>query len=277
MCELFALSSSRPTDVRFSLEAFARHGGLEGPHKDGWGIAYYDEGDVRLIKEPHAAADSACVRFIQDHPFRANLVVSHVRRATRGTPALRNCQPFVRELGGRMHVFAHNGDLDPDVLAAVAPPGRFRPVGETDSERAFCALLAMLEPGWAAGVPPLEWRLAAVARFAAALRPLGPANYLYTDGDALFVHAHRRHHGDGRPPHPPGLHLLCRRCVEGTEAAERKGRAVAVGSKQEVVLAASVPLTREPGWQVLAEGELVVVRQGRIVLRRLAATQASIA
>jgi predicted glutamine amidotransferase len=40
MCELFAMSSRHPTDVRASLEAFARHGGLEGPHKDGWGLAY---------------------------------------------------------------------------------------------------------------------------------------------------------------------------------------------------------------------------------------------
>jgi predicted glutamine amidotransferase len=39
MCELFAMSSRHPTDARASLEAFARHGGLEGPHKDGWGLA----------------------------------------------------------------------------------------------------------------------------------------------------------------------------------------------------------------------------------------------
>jgi len=66
MCELFALSSRLPTTVRFSLERFARHGGLEGPHKGGWGIAYYVDGDVRLVKEPSPAADSACVRFMQD-------------------------------------------------------------------------------------------------------------------------------------------------------------------------------------------------------------------
>jgi glutamine amidotransferase len=51
MCELFAMSSRLPTEVRSSLEAFARHGGLEGPHKDGWGLAYCADEDVRLIKE----------------------------------------------------------------------------------------------------------------------------------------------------------------------------------------------------------------------------------
>jgi predicted glutamine amidotransferase len=54
---------------------------------------------------------------------------------------MKNCQPFVRELGGRVHVFAHNGDLDIGALRAKLPLGGFRPVGDTDSEYAFCALL----------------------------------------------------------------------------------------------------------------------------------------
>ncbi len=51
MCELFAMSSRVPTEVRFSLETFSRRGGLSGRNKDGWGLAYYEENDVRLIKE----------------------------------------------------------------------------------------------------------------------------------------------------------------------------------------------------------------------------------
>src|SRR5512141_434858 len=38
MCELFALSSRIPTEVRFSFEAFSRRGGLGGRNKDGWGV-----------------------------------------------------------------------------------------------------------------------------------------------------------------------------------------------------------------------------------------------
>ena len=48
MCELFALSSLHPATVRLSFEEFSRHGGLAGPHKDGWGIVFYDGRDVRL-------------------------------------------------------------------------------------------------------------------------------------------------------------------------------------------------------------------------------------
>ena len=137
MCELFAMSSRLPADIAFSLEAFSRHGGLEGPHKDGWGIAHFVDHDVQLVKEPLPASDSACVRFIHDNPFTATLVVSHIRKATRGAVALKNCQPFTRELGGRMHVFAHNGHLDHTGLARHRAGGSFRPSVNT-SRQSWC-------------------------------------------------------------------------------------------------------------------------------------------
>jgi glutamine amidotransferase len=255
MCELFAM--------RFSLEEFSRHGGLAGPHKDGWGLAWYEGADVRLVKEASAASDSACLEFIQQHPFRSALVIGHIRKATQGRLTLANSQPFTRELGGRMHVFAHNGDLDSTRLRDTYALGAHRPVGETDSEYAFCALLARLAPLWGA-LPPLEARLACISEFAAALRALGPANFLYADGDALFAHGHKRTHADGI--RPPGLHALCRTCAGETGAFAAEG--LQIGSArgtQEVALAASVPLTAGEPWRPLGDGEIVTLRGGRIV------------
>ena len=268
MCELFAMSSLAPATVRFSLEEFSRHGGLTGPHNDGWGIAYYEDGDVRLVKEPHAASDSACIRFIQEHPFSSSLVVSHIRKATQGAPVLRNCQPFTRELGGAMHVFAHNGNLDRPGLHQLSL-GIYRPIGETDSEYAFCSLLDRLHELWlgARGVPPFEDRLGIVADFAAEIGKLGPANFLYSDGDALFAHGNRRMQAD-QVIRPPGLHVLCRRCAAQAEPMTAAGLALgAAGGEQQVVLFASVPLTAEAGWQALQEGELIAARTGAIVAR----------
>ena len=68
MCELFAMSARYPSTVQLSLEEFSRHGGLSGPHKDGWGIGWYEEGDIRLVKERDPAVSSACGRFIQTNP-----------------------------------------------------------------------------------------------------------------------------------------------------------------------------------------------------------------
>lgn len=265
MCELFAMSARHPADVRFSLTEFSRHGGLAGPHKDGWGIAWYEGEDVRLVKEPSAASDSACLGFIQEHPFRGTLVMSHIRKATQGALTLANSQPFTRELGGRMHVFAHNGDLCSARLRSSYSLGAYRPVGDTDSEYAFCALLGGLSRLWRehGQTPALALRLALVSEFAASLRALGPANFLYVDGDALFVHSHKRTHADGI--RPPGLHVLCRTCAGESGAFATEGLQVASSGAQEVVLAASVPLTPGEPWRALGDGEIISVRGGRIV------------
>jgi len=162
-----------------------------------------------------------------------------------------------------MHVFAHNGDLDPAILRARLPLGAYHPVGDTDSEYAFCALLHQLVPEWRDGATPaLDRRRGIIEGFAAAIRALGPANFIYADGEAVFLHGHRRMHSDGLPPHAPGLHVLSRHCASEPSAWHGAGMDIAARPDQEVLLAASVPLTDEPGWRALAEGEIVVARQG---------------
>ena len=264
MCELFGMSTRRPSTVTLSLEEFSRHGGLSGPHKDGWGIAWYEDRDIRLVKEAFPAAGSACVRFVQEHPFLSPLVVSHVRKATQGQVATRNCQPLVRELGGTWHCFAHNGDLLGVREDARFCARAFRPVGETDSEYAFCALLERLRGLWLKdGAPAIEARFEAVERFAAELRELGPANFIYSDGDALFAHAHRRHQADGSV-RAPGLWHLARHCEEGGELAGAGLSVAAHAGEQDVLLVASVPLTAEK-WLPMAEGSVLAARLGRIL------------
>ena len=262
------MSSRVPANVNFSLEEFSRHGGLTGPHKDGWGVAFYGDKDVRLIKEPEPASDSDCARFIAKHHWRSRIVISHVRRATQGARTLENTQPFARELGGHMQVFAHNGDLGAVRQQTHLRLGRFRPVGETDSEYAFCVLLAWMEERWlSAGPPPLAERLDLVARFAAAIRPLGPANFLYADGEFLFVHGHRRRHEGQTGYHPPGVHTLHRTCAAELSAVSVPGLHIATASgPQEVVLAASVPLTMEP-WTPAPEGAVIAIANGHVVAR----------
>jgi len=264
------MSSNLPATVSYSLEEFSRHGGLTGPHKDGWGIAYYLDRDVRLVKEPLPASDSACVRFIRENAFSSSLVISHIRKATRGAHVLSNCQPFARELGGSMHVFAHNGDFDDRRLRERLRLGFHRPVGDTDSEYAFCSLLGRLEDLWlaAGGVPAFSERRSVVAGFAKELRGLGPANFIYADGDVLFVHGHKRTQED-KVMRPPGLHVICRRCARESGAAgsmSTDGLAIeSTSGEQYVVLVASVPLTKEREWRGLREGELLAVRDGAIV------------
>lgn len=264
MCELFGLSSRVPTVVSFSLNRFAKRGGLDGRTLDGWGLAFHDGADVRLFREPEPARDSVWLPFIEQRRVPSALVVSHIRHATQGRVALANTQPFVRELAGRMHCFAHNGKLGDLEAWHGSELRRFHPIGETDSEIAACVLFERLARLWTSGAtPPLEARLEVVATFAAAMRERGPANFLYVDGDALFAHGHRRTQADGRIA-PPGLWWLGRRCAVDHDALPDAG--VRVGdepSGQDLVLFASVPLTDE-GWRPMRDGEVIVVQDGGV-------------
>lgn len=146
---------------------------------------------------------------------------------------------------------------------------RFKPVGDTDSEVAFCILLERLSHLWYDGaVPPIENRLSIVLRFASQMRELGPANFLYADGDALFAHGHRRVQPDGSIA-PPGLWRLQRQCAADAKTMPMEGVAIEVGwRQQDIVLLASVPLTTEK-WNPLNEGEMLIVKDGRFITPEL--------
>ena len=268
MCELFAMSSRMPTTISLAMEVLARRGGAEGPHKDGWGVGYFAGRDVLLLREPGAACESELARHIEWDGPPSCLVVSHIRLATRGEPSLANTQPFVRELGGRSHLFAHNGELDDLDVSTPAGNRRFRPIGSTDSELAFCALLRRLENLWDPvedTLPSIDARIDLVDAFAADLRGRGIANFLYSDGDVLFVHADRRI-PPGTEEVLPGLYVLTRGCEEEVPDMSESGVTL-VTAQQALTLVASAPLTDE-AWQPLARGELLVVRGGEIVAHR---------
>ena len=262
------MSSRYPTSVGFSLETLAQRGGHKGPHKDGWGVAYFEGRDVFLLRESSPAAESELVRFMEVNGPPSNLVLSHIRLATQGRPALRNTQPFQRELGGRAHLFAHNGSMPGITEACRLETNQFTPVGETDSELAFCCLLERLATLWNGGngkIPAVEERLAIVVEFAASLRSLGAFNFVYADGDTLFAHAHIRKQNDGIE-RPPGLHLLVRSSNEQAIDLTQSGVMLAPVA-QELALIASVPLTDDEPWEPIAPGEVVALRQGCVWAR----------
>lgn len=271
MCELLALSSALPARLSLSLEALAAHGASGGVAPDGWGVAFYEGPDVALFREPAPAGDSPLVRQLQAGGPATQLAISHIRRATLGGISLANTQPFVRELGGRAHVFAHNGHLPGVETLARREAGVHQPIGQTDSEHAFCLLLARLRVLWdVAGdgsPPPLAARLDLIADFAAQLRSLGPANFLYADGDTLFAHGHRRIQRTSGQIEPPGLWVLQRHCGAPEAPTLPAGLSVAP-SAQDVVLVASVPLSTE-AWRPFPEGEILALRAGAVVASRV--------
>jgi hypothetical protein len=152
------MNSRLPSSLTLSFTGFSQRGGCTDHHADGWGIAFFESDGaqpgkgVRYFVDKQSAATSPIAQMLRTFPIKSHNVVAHVRKATVGHVTLENSHPFVRELWGRYWVFAHNGDLKD-----YAPPlhGSFRPVGDTDSELAFCWLLQELAKSHA-GVPSVH-------------------------------------------------------------------------------------------------------------------------
>lgn len=189
MCQLLGMNCNVPTDIVFSFTGFAKRGGHTDTHHDGWGIAFFEGAGVRHFVDHQAAVESPIAELIKNYPIKSKNVIAHIRKATQGHVALENCHPFVRELWGRYWVFAHNGDLKE---FAPALDGPFRPVGNTDSELAFCYLLQQLRARFGDTAPALGPLRAALAELVAGIAAHGAFNLMLSDGSALFAHCSTR-------------------------------------------------------------------------------------
>lgn len=264
MCELFAMSSDKPARLAYELSVFSTHGGQRYANRDGWGIAFAQDRDAYLYREPGAAAASPLESLVAGQSVPSRLVIAHVRWASRGRPDLCNTHPFRRTVGGTVCHFAHNGDLQGLRERHSGTRAQRSCVGDTDSELAFLLLLERL-----AELPPaapIAERFAMFGEFCAGMRTLGNANFLYTEGETLFVHAHKRRYeenGTVSEPRPPGLHLM------QLDARDRewrvRGAHLACEGNAHVLLA-SVPLDDGP-WEGLPEGSTLLIRHGALIAR----------
>ena len=259
MCQLLGMNCNTPTDVTFSFRGFAQRGGHTDQHADGWGIAFFEgdgsaEGDkgLRHFVDHQAACESPVAELIRRYPIKSRNVIAHIRKATQGRVALQNCHPFVRELWGRYWVFAHNGDLKD---FAPRLHGCFKPVGNTDSERAFCWIMQELAKSHA-GVPSVQELTLTLRELAAQVAPHGTFNFLLSNGLALWAHAstslyyvERRH---------PFTHAtlsdedLSVNFAEHTQPSDR------------VAVVVTAPLTTNEVWTAFAPGELKVFVDGAL-------------
>jgi glutamine amidotransferase len=265
MCELLGLNSNVPTAVTFAFTGFSARGGGTGHHADGFGLAFHDDAGCRIFVDPAPAHDAELAAFLRRHPIRARTVLAHIRKATQGPVQLSNCHPFAREWHGRTWTFAHNGHLH-DFHPRLRGP--FRPVGSTDSERAFCWILQALRrrlggrrlPGWVEVAPVLAELAAEVARH-------GRFNFLLSDGEALYAHCSTR------------LHLLQRRHPFGVAQLTDVDLSLDLDSVNapgdRMALIATEPLTRNEPWQPLRPGELLVLQGGETVWRQCTAAAPS--
>ena len=253
MCELLGMECNVPTDIVFSFAGFSARGGRCGPHADGWGLALYEGRVARLFLEPAPAASSPLAQFVREHPIKTLLAIAHVRKKTRGQVSLANTHPFVRELWGRHLVFAHNGTVKSVRRHKL---GHFRPIGQTDSEHAFCALLAALQHDFPDGPPAPAALSEAIAGHAGRIGREGTFNMLLGDGHQLFARCATRLCFIVRQA-PFRQATLCDEdlSIDFSELTTPSDR---------VAVVATTPLTRDEAWTPGEPGTLWVFRRGKL-------------
>ena len=253
MCELLALSANTPTDLCFSFHGLRRRGGATADHGDGWGLATFnaDGQGVNLYREDAAAAFSPTAARVATLPLKAHCSIAHIRKATRGIVALRNCHPFHRRWHGQDWVFAHNGDLAGDWEL----DGPYQPLGETDSEASFCWILQELDR---AGVSAEDGAGLhhALVRLCDGLARRGTFNGLLSNGQWLFAYASTR------------LHVLTRQAPFSHARLADDDLTVdfaqLAGPNDVVTIVSTEPLTTNEPWRPIPPGQALWIVRGEV-------------
>ena len=146
MCRFLAYVSREPVAPAGLLTNGALHEfiALSRENRDGWGIAWRDNGgSLRLAKAPEPAQGSSEFYWVTS-AVQTDSLMMHLRWATRGLGfGLKDTHPFARD----GIAFAHNGAIKPVEKLEELVPAEERETleGTTDSERYFLAAVSALK------------------------------------------------------------------------------------------------------------------------------------
>lgn len=249
MCRLFGLHHGhRVTATFWLLDAPDSLREQSRRNPQGAGIGSFDgAGQPVVDKQPIAAWEDAEFAH-QARTDRSRTFVAHVRYASAGGLAVRNTHPFVMD--GRL--FAHNGTLGdlPRLDEELTRRGvRDLVQGDTDSERLFALITACARDNGG----DVSAAITEAVTWAADTLPVFALNIVIATPDELWALRYPDTHDLFllRPPtgtaHP--LHVRSRRISVRAEHPD--------GPPTAPVVVASERMDSEPGWRLLAPGELV--------------------
>jgi glutamine amidotransferase len=251
MCELLGMSANVPTDICFSFRGLMQRGGATGPHRDGWGIAFYEGRGCRTFHDPTSSVTSPVAQLIGNYAIKSRVVISHIRQATNGRVCLENTHPFRRELWGRDWVFAHNGKLKG---IKQRPLVHYRPIGTTDSEHAFCWVLDQLRQRYPDNPPRLATLRRVIRELTEDVARGGVFNILLGDSRHLYAHCSTL------------LAWLTRRAPFGEASLIDADLSIDFATETTpndiVTVIATRPLTDNEEWTICKPGEFIAFEQG---------------
>ncbi|MFU9046077.1 class II glutamine amidotransferase [Acinetobacter tibetensis] len=256
MCQLLGMNCATPTDITFSFRGFSQRAGITSDHCDGFGIAFFEDKACRLFVDNQSAVESPIAELVRNYPIKSRNVIAHIRKATQGKINLENSHPFMRELWGRQWIFAHNGDLldfDPPLT------GHFTPIGNTDSERAFCFLLDQLVAKFGYVEPSLTQVFELLLEIAPKIAEHGTFNFCLSNGQALFSYAITKLHWLVREyPFKPAQLIDLDVEVDFSQVTTPEDRVAVITTE---------PLTQNEVWQAFQPGEMILFQYGQPIQR----------
>jgi glutamine amidotransferase len=259
MGRLIGYMSNRSDRLRDALHQERAAVATTPARADGWGLGFYQGGEVLHKKRPQTAGEALDWEDIAGD-VRSHCVVAHLRQATVGDFRAENTHPFRM----RQWLFAHNGTIDRFAalragLLEQLPDFLQRNVrGETDSELFFHTVLSFLHDAGQLDNPDIDDRhvlhalhasVALVDRLSAEVggKP-STLNLVLTNGRKLY--ALRR----GKP-----MAYVARQGLHDARDTADSARAEAEAAALRYVMVLSDGPAVAPGWQPLPEGHVLVV------------------
>lgn len=230
MCQLFGVCAKDSCELNQYLNRFFAHS-TEHPH--GWGLAFLENNEAQIEKEPIQASKSHYLKQRLSVPVWGKNVFAHIRYATIGNVEYRNCHPYTgKDAGGRRWTLVHNGTIfDYPPLNGYVELQK----GDTDSERILLYLIHRIDEE----EKRLERKMNEKERFQLLDRIImemsreNKLNLMIYDGELFYVHTNCA----------KSLYLL---------------------REEERVILSTVPLD-EKDWQPVPFTTLLAYKQGDLV------------
>ncbi|MCA9483755.1 MAG: class II glutamine amidotransferase [Nitrospina sp.] len=228
----------------------------------GWGFGWHPNDDyaASIVKDGMASDSQLLLNTLKDGAsFRSTLFLCKVKGTGRRYTQ-HDTQPFRRSFGGYDWLFMHNGELDKGKLAELLddPSGLLEPVGSTDSELAFCYLLAGL---WEFAAKSLtDIRGQDLLALFEKLDDLGTSDFVISDGRSLAVYHGKNSTGK----------LYTHRVLPSEEPPVFDSNFISLNLEDPrnalpTVFLVTSFLFNDAPFEAMGKGQLLIVRRGAVI------------
>lgn len=226
----------------------------------GWGFGWYpnDESASASVKDSSSKeANDLALTLSNWKNFRSTTFFCKIRGVSKNYTH-QSTQPFSRSFGGRDWLFIHNGELDKNKLSNLLKKeesGFLDPIGNTDSELAFCVLLSHILKSGEKFLSDIPWQT--MHRWFLDLNEVGTADFVISDGRHTVIYHGKNSASVIRYNRfiPPHNHII----LSSPEVSLQFDEAI---DSYRTSLVFSTCDFGNVNWAQMEEGQMMVVRRG---------------